>query len=117
DGNWHHLVAVYDGANTNGGLKLYIDGVLAGTNNAPSSLLATAHDLSLGSREDTSTSGYTLPYYGMEDEVRLYSRALSAADVQQLYLASIPPTAAFYAPPAGQFSLTNGWQLHSVSNI
>jgi beta-mannosidase len=119
DGNWHHLVGIYNGVNTNNGLQLYLDGQLAGSTNAPASLLATTHDISLGSREDTSTSGYTLSLYGMEDEVRLYNRALSAADVQQLYLASIPPVAAVsdYAPPAGQFSLTNGWQLQSLSNI
>jgi len=88
DGNWHHLVGIYDGVNTTGGLKLYIDGQLAGTNNAPAALLNTTHDISLGSREDTSSSGYTLPLYGTLDDVRIYNRALTVADVQQLYLAA-----------------------------
>lgn len=93
DGNWHHLVAIYDGVNTTGGLKLYIDGQLAGTNNAPTTLLNTTHDISLGSREDTSSSGYTLPLYGALDDVRIYNRALTVADVQQLYLATFLPPA------------------------
>ena len=97
DGSWHHLVGVYDGVYTTGGLKLYIDGQLAGTNNAPITLFNTNHDISLGSREDTSTSGYTLPLYGTLDDVRIYNRALSAADVQELYTATWIPSAAISA--------------------
>ena len=92
DGNWHHLVGVYNGINTNNGLQLYIDGQLAASNNAPASLLSNTHVISLGSRENTSTSGYTLPLYGALEEVQIYDRALTAADVQRLYLESyVPP--------------------------
>ena len=91
DGNWHHLVAVYNGINTNGGLQLYIDGQLAGTANAPATLFSTTNNISLGSRQYSSTSGYNLPLYGALDDVRIYSRALTAADVQQLYAATLTP--------------------------
>ena len=118
DGNWHHLVGIYNGINTNNGLQLYVDGQLAASNNAPASLLSNTHVISLGSREDTSTSGYTLPLYGALDEVRIYNRALTPADVQQLYQASLvpPPTI-----PASEFnalrlkwlaSLTGGTNLN-----
>jgi hyaluronate lyase len=92
DGNWHHLVGIYNGINTNNGLQLYVDGQLAASNNAPASLLSNTHVISLGSRENTSTSGYTLPLYGALEEVQIFNRALTAADVQQLYLESyVPP--------------------------
>jgi hyaluronate lyase len=118
DGNWHHLVGIYNGINTNNGLQLYVDGKLAASNNAPASLLSNTHIISLGSRENTSTSGYTLPLYGALDEVRIYNRALTPADVQQLYQASLvpPPTI-----PASEFntlrlkwlaSLTGGTNLN-----
>jgi hypothetical protein len=118
DGAWHQLVGVYNGINTNGGLQLYIDGQLAGSNNAPATLLNTTHDISLGSRENTSTSGYTLPLFGALDDVRIYTRALSLADVQQLYQSTVQPP---FVIPAGEFdavrlkwlvSLTGGTNLN-----
>lgn len=113
DGGWHHLVGIYNGINTNGGLQLYIDGQLAGSNNAPATLLNTTHDISLGSRENTSTSGYTLPLFGALDDVRIYTRALSAADVQQLYQSTVRPpviipTAEFTALRQKWFAMLTG---------
>lgn len=118
DGAWHQLVGIYNGINTNGGLQLYIDGQLAGSNNAPATLLSTAHDISLGSRENTSTSGYTLPLFGALDDVRLYTRALSPSDVLQLYQSTVLPPVVV---PAAEFdavrlkwlaSLTGGTNLN-----
>jgi hyaluronate lyase len=117
DGNWHQVVGIYNGINTNNGLQLYVDGQLAASNKAPASLLSNTHVISLGSRENTSTSGYTLPLYGALDEVRIYNRALTAADVQQLYQAAVQPAVIV---PASEFdavrlkwlaSLTGGTNL------
>jgi hypothetical protein len=93
DGTWQHLVGTYDGANSASGLNFYINGQLAGSNTASSTVLSNRHEVSLGSREDNSSSGYNLPFYGTLDDARIYNRVLSAADVQELYLAAgAPPT-------------------------
>lgn len=88
DGTWQHLVGTYDGGNASSGLKFYINGQLAGSNSAASMVLSNRHEISLGSREDNSTSGYNLPFYGTLDEVRIYARALGLADVEDLYNAA-----------------------------
>jgi len=119
DGNWHHLVGIYNGINTNNGLQLYIDGQLAASNNAPASLLSNTHVISLGSREDTSTSGYILPLYGAMDDVRIYNRTLTAADVQQLYLATLPPPPTNTIPAAEFDALRLKWHdtLNGGTNL
>ncbi|MFM8357323.1 MAG: LamG-like jellyroll fold domain-containing protein, partial [Verrucomicrobiota bacterium] len=75
DGAWHHVVAVREG--TVG--RIYLDGVLAasasGTVQALNSL-----NVFLG-YDGRDSNGY---YRGLIDEVRLYSRALSASEVTSL---------------------------------
>jgi hypothetical protein len=74
DGVWHHIVFTHN----SGVQKLYVDGVLENT----------------GSQTFTTDGGYghTLGvrpfgtyYNGFLDEVRIYNRALSAAEVKRLY--------------------------------
>lgn len=75
DGNWHHVVGVYDGAGTG---YLYIDGVLNGSESMLPGLGYPA--LNVGG------AGLYYGYYsGTIDEVRIYSRALNAADIETLY--------------------------------
>jgi len=75
DGNWHHGVAVYD--NTN--IYFYIDGVLQGTDSSSSvtTFANTAYEF--------GTYSSSWKYSGILDEVRIYNRALSSAEVSQLY--------------------------------
>ncbi|MGI8965317.1 MAG: hypothetical protein ACR2H1_04420, partial [Limisphaerales bacterium] len=40
---------------------------------------------SIGAREGSASSGYTLPFSGLVDDVRIYNRALNPADVQTLF--------------------------------
>ena len=88
DGTWQHLVGTYDSTNASSGMKFYVNGQLTGSSTAPAAVTNTTHEISLACREDNSTSGYNLPFFGTLDDVRIYNRALSAADVQELYLAS-----------------------------
>ncbi len=79
---WLHLVGTY----SNGvGAKLYINGALEAVNTGASGLINT-------SGSDPVTIGAWInggvlsrQWLGQIDEVRLYNRALSAADVSQLY--------------------------------
>lgn len=83
DGNWHHIVAVANsGANT---VELYIDGVAAaGTQTTGGSwpTINNTDPLKIGS---SNGSGY---FDGKIDEVRVYNRVLTAAEVAALYNSS-----------------------------
>lgn len=75
----YHLVGTYDGAY----VRLYVNGVLAGS--------PSATTLSLGTSAQPTYMGRLRPYisdsyfYGLIGDVRIYERALSADDVWQLY--------------------------------
>ena len=71
DGNWHHLVATYDGTN----IKLYVDGALAQTT-AAGALSTAAAAMSVGVN-NTSTARFN----GQIDEAAYYGTALSAARI------------------------------------
>ncbi|MGQ9680720.1 MAG: InlB B-repeat-containing protein [Candidatus Bathyarchaeia archaeon] len=78
-GQWHHIVATYQ---SGVGLKLYTDGLLRATLAATGNINATLDGLldigGLG-----SASG---DFIGQIDEVRIYPKALSAAQVFQRYM-------------------------------
>ena len=69
---WTHLAATYDGAN----LRLYKNGVLVTTTAAPGALVTSANPLRIGG--NTIWGEY---FDGRIDEVRVYNRALSAAEI------------------------------------
>ena len=90
DGRWHHVVGVCDEAG--GHVYLYMDGVLVGTGaiTAGSGLLSSSMPLTIGARESANNSpvSYDFQFIGKIDEVAIYSRALTAADVQNHFLGS-----------------------------
>jgi beta-lactam-binding protein with PASTA domain len=76
---WTHIATTYDGVTQ----RFYVNGVLVGTNNpvvAPSlnTIVTSNNALRIGG--DNSSTGEF--FNGMIDEVRVYNRALSAADIQ-----------------------------------
>ena len=80
-GVWYHLVGTYDGA----AVKLYVDGVLR------DSVPATGTIPSFGGPVFVGRNAYTetlIP--GDADEVRIYNRALSAAEIAALYQSQGP---------------------------
>ena len=85
--NWRHLVVIFDGPNNCS--KIYDNLAKIGFNNSFPSLLDTNdHDLSIGSRERSSTSGYSMNFKGIIDDVRIYNRALSEEEITALYNSS-----------------------------
>lgn len=85
---WHHFVGTYDGFST----KIYIDGVLDGTNNAYTTRTPiyynTANTIFIGAEAAVSKIlPATSPSYfnGKMSDVRIYATALSANDVMELY--------------------------------
>ena len=79
DGSWHNVVAT---AKTSDTAKIYIDGVLAQTSGTVTqNNIANALNLFIAARGAAGVS----PFAGYIDDPRIYNRALSAAEVQQLY--------------------------------
>jgi hypothetical protein len=81
DSNWHHIVLVesYTGTDVDNA-QFYVDGVLI------SSLYAgTAQSINAGNMHIGARPGGTNAYGGIIDDVRIYSRALTAGDVAVLY--------------------------------
>ena len=78
DGKWHCVVI---NRNLNNEKKLYIDGILevSGTDTAS---IGTTHDLYIG--RSFQPNEYNEHFLGIIDDVRIYSRVLSEAEIQDL---------------------------------
>jgi hypothetical protein len=76
-GGWVFLSATYDSTQA----KLYINGVLDTVISFTGSIGYTTNDLVIG----YTTSGPNDFYKGKIDEIRIYNRALSQAEISQLY--------------------------------
>jgi len=103
---WTHVAGVYDPNDVGGPiLKLYVDGVLDAT--LTSGVLETqsnsGQSVGIGNRAGGGT-----PFDGLIDEVRIYTRALSDAEIAEL---AEPPAAApqFLAPVLAGNQLTLNW--------
>jgi hypothetical protein len=82
DGNWHHLCATFNGQE----FKVYVDGKLEGTRFEPSTFQFTNGFLVASFHFGTGGSlGTWDAYNGDMDDIRVYNRALSSADIQALY--------------------------------
>ena len=79
DGQWHHVVATYDGTNA----TIYYDGQSLGSQAVSFNTVNSAIGLVLGSQTGNDDS----PFNGSLDEVAVYSKVLSAAQVQAHYTA------------------------------
>jgi len=81
NGIWHHVAGTFDGSN----IKLYIDGQLVATKAHAGSIKTNTKKLLFGASEAGAITTTEYYYTGRIDEVRIYSRALSQAEI--LYLA------------------------------
>lgn len=92
DTNWHMVTFTYDGSATPAGVKLYKDGVLQSWTtthkNTLSATTLTSFPLELGAIGSTG-----LPFQGLMDEVGVWNRDLSQAEITELYNSS---TGKFY---------------------
>ena len=91
-GLWYYLVGVYDGST----VQLYVNGTLESSVSFTGTLLQTSQPLCIGR---FGTVGEALN--GLVDDFRLYNRALSATEIQNLYNSYTP------AAPVGLRVLSN----------
>lgn len=81
DGTFHHVAATWTGDTTTSGVNLYVDGVLVGTATAKASINTGSTPIHIGWH---TTLGH-FPFAGLIDEVEIFERALSAAEIQSLF--------------------------------
>jgi hypothetical protein len=77
DGGWHYVVTTWDGSTKN----LYVDGTLDSSGSVSGPLATNSYDLAIG--ENLEAPGRS--WDGSIDEVTLYTKALSATEVQLHY--------------------------------
>jgi len=75
---WNHVCAVRLDSGT---ASLYANGVLSGTPNQTNTIVTSAFTTAIGTRGNAPA----FYFKGNIDDVRLYSRALSASEIKQLY--------------------------------
>ncbi|HWX21951.1 MAG TPA: LamG-like jellyroll fold domain-containing protein, partial [Candidatus Binatia bacterium] len=85
---WYHFTATFDGTNA----AVYVNGVLGGTAAAQQNYIGDATGLRIGS---SVCCGEYFP--GLVDEVTLYNRPLSAAEIASIYNAG--PAGKRFLPP------------------
>jgi hypothetical protein len=77
DGKWHLATCVRSGPT----LKIYVDAVLKGSSTPGSSTFTSNTSFQMGGQ----AASVNRRFRGLLDDVRIYNRALSAAEVKQLY--------------------------------
>ena len=78
-GVWHHHVAAIDGTT----IKIYLDGVETASGTVTLALGNPTGTLWLGAQSRVGT--YPFPYHGLLDEVSVWGRTLSPAEITSLY--------------------------------
>ncbi len=79
DGNWHHIAAVWDGTTA----KIYLDGGLIKQSSASGDFISyIGNSVAIG----RDANGAVQYFSGTIDNVRIYSVALDASQVNQLYM-------------------------------
>jgi len=99
DDRWHHVAGTFDGEF----LRLYVDGVEKQKQTRKTGPLLKSHwDLCIGNSV-VEYAGEFLGFEGLIDEVRIYNRALSAAEIKVIATGQQPntePAAKASAPKA-----------------
>ncbi len=77
-GTWHHIVGTYDGTQS----RLYLDGnLVAGPTNEGGNGSCNASEIGIGALNN----GATYKFSGLVDEMGIWSKALSATEIADLY--------------------------------
>ena len=86
DGNWHFVAGTYDGA----AVRLYVDGVQVGSGTPTSTVINYAgmdnDRFYIGAYHGIiAAGGCDLGFPGAVDEVKVFNRALTSAEIQSIY--------------------------------
>jgi hypothetical protein len=89
---WHHVVGVCDMFNSN--IVLYVDGLRVGsaTISPAAGINSSVAPVSIGSRQSGAGTAFNNQFFGVIDDVAIYSYALTPAQVlSHYYAAELPP--------------------------
>jgi hypothetical protein len=108
-GTWQHLAVIYDP--TQGQSQMYVDGALVGTAATVDSIWSNPADtLDIGARQ--FQGGYTLPWTGLLDDVRVYGRAITPLEVRALNYEGHPPA---LTASSSQGKVTVSWPFEAAA--
>lgn len=115
-GRWFQLVATLDSSGTG---KLWINGALAAQDNILTLMPPATEPVRIG--QLVQQDGSILDSFnGLIDDVRIYNRALSASEVQQLYLAEAGPIVNLLKsvqPSFSNLTVSSNYQLQVSSDL
>src|SRR3989344_5196869 len=104
---WQHIVFTWDGSSISTNIKIYRDGKevsgTSGNNGTGNRISDSSNSLIIGNDD-----GQTRTFNGLIDDVRVYNRALSAAEIQTLYKSGAQK---FTAPPTN-LGLVGYWSMN-----
>ena len=78
DGNWHHVVAIYD---PSGNFKIYVDGTQQATSSSSFTMGNSSNALHIGRKYENNVDILD----GSLDQFRVFNKAVSASEVSTLY--------------------------------
>ncbi len=90
NGEWRHVVGTYDGEV----VKTYVDGKLEGEVAHAGTIARNLDNVLIGKNPSNTTDNFE----GAIDEVRIYNRDLSAAQVMELFMGEVPSFLRAVAP-------------------
>jgi hypothetical protein len=99
DGNWHHVVGVFSANNFR---SLYVDGVLAGSNNTAANTAVNPVRFSIGLLDRPTAADF---FSGDLDEISVYRGELTESEVSALYAVDVPEPSACVAAAAAALGL------------
>lgn len=105
DGNWHNVIATYDGSSNNASMKIYVDGSIDTSGNPSSTGIrsATGVGLSIGSDSGVGSSFFN----GKIDEPAVFDYVLTPTEVYNYYNSGVPISVSSLNP-VGHWRAENG---------
>jgi hypothetical protein len=100
---WYHLAVIY----TTGNCSIFVNGILWTNVVFQEASLAGVNTIRIGRHNDRIEWGARRFFKGMVDDVRIYNRALSDSEVQQLYAYGATPCSPYRATAIA--TLVNGF--------
>ena len=112
DGNWHHVVATYDGTTNADGIKLYVDG-------SPESMTATSTGIRTTASLEPTIGGLTNSggwyWPGSLSNIGVWSSALTQDQILTIYNGGVPNDISSLSP-IGWWSLSGDSYFDGTTN-
>lgn len=108
NGEWQHLAIVFD--RDQGRMQLYVNGAVVGTAQPAATILPESGPVSIGSRKSNNLpeTPYDLSFQGLIDDVVIYNRVLSPADILAIspFIQTPPTGSRIFGGDSYTFSVT-----------